>query len=51
MRVPKNAEKFLGSEVVKWKKKDFIKHFESRFSNAESIYDYYSPKKKVSKED
>lgn len=54
MSVPKNADKFLSSEVVRWKKKDFIKQFEDRFENAEEIYNHFAPQKKkknVEKED
>ena len=50
MAIPKNADRFLGSEVKRWAKKSFVKHFGERFANAEEIYDYYVPKKKVDKE-
>ena len=43
MAIPKNADKF--TNVNGWTRKEFIQHFESRFSNAEEIYDYFKPKK------
>jgi hypothetical protein len=53
MKAPKNADKF--TNVKGWARKGFILHFESRFSNAGEIYDYFNPKKekkvKAEKED
>ena len=44
-KLPKGADKFLSSEVVRWSKKDFLTHFGDRFENAGEIYDYFVPKK------
>lgn len=49
--VPKNAEKFLGSEVKRWAKSSFIKQFKERFDNAEEIYEHYNSSKKKKEED
>ena len=43
MKAPKNADKFMN--VNGWTRKEFTQHFESRFSNAAEIYDYFKPKK------
>ena len=37
-----NIEKFSKETVKSWKRKDFVNHFEERFSNAGDIYDAYS---------
>jgi len=49
-----NIDKFLVDQVKRWKRKDFIQHFESRYSNAEEIYDSIcgtKPKKKKESRD
>lgn len=41
----KNIEKFNKESVKSWKRRDFIKAFEGRFSNADVIYDTLCGKK------
>ena len=45
MATVKDADKFLGTEVVKWSRKNFINRYSDMFENAAEIYDYYKPKK------
>ena len=46
-----NIDRFNHKEVKRWKRADFIKHFEGRFSNADKIYDAICGKPKKKKEE